>query len=234
MAINSFTATSYPSCNDPLGTNITSYTMMGWWYFTSAGSSDQCLFSRGRIDRDDSATYAYMSATRTLIFGELSAGSLASAAITSLVGSWYHVAFVRSEVSPRRQIFVNGVSVASQVSPAAYPGLHDRQFATGVMLRATETSRRQCTYGTAFDSRVYARPVPVTEIAHIVACRGKDNPTDALIRWCIQDGPSGQSMTGRSVADHSVNGNHGVVQGTDLVSAQEPYGTVRASTRGLS
>lgn len=227
MAVTGFASASYPMCDDPLGTNVTSYTVMGWWYFT-ASTVSQIIFSRGKNSHDASITHAQYTSTSVLSFNDdhPTGGSLASGVI-DLVNSWNHIAFVRSTVNPTRQIFVNGISVASQNNSEAYGGQHNRQFAIGRTLRVTASAYNPAIYGTAFDNRVYARPVPVAEIAHIVNMQGKDTPRDALLRWCIQDGPSGTIKTGGIVADHTVNGNHGIVQGTGLVTAQDPFGTVR-------
>ena len=227
MAVTGFASASYPVVDDPLGTNVTSYTVMGWWYFT-ASTVNQTIFSRGKNTHNESITHGVYRSTGELRFDDYNPfGGVLMSGVVDLVNSWNHIAFVRSTVSPTRQIFINGISVASENNSEAYGGQHSRQFAIGRTLRVMTASYYPATYGTSFDSRVYARPVPVGEILHIVNMRGKDIPYDALLRWGFQDGPAGVSLTGGVVADHTANGNHGVVQGTGLVTAQDPFRTVR-------
>lgn len=236
MAGTGFTLTSYPIIDDPYGDNVTQYSWMGWFYITTYGSVNQALFSRGLFATETSMTWLEVLPTGALRFDDsLPSGSpLDTAAGVVVRNQWNHIAAVRSTSNPTRSIYLNGEVVATQDDSESYGGSGNRQFCVGLNIRsATGASRRPLLYGTAFDCRPYNRTVPAEEIRHIYNMRGKDTPYDALLRWFIQDGPAGTSLTGLTVRDHTANGRHGVVQGAGMITAEDPFGSVRGNVGGI-
>ena len=184
-----------------------------------------CLISRGILNAGDSYCLYQYPVTNTVNFGvcwdTLGNRVIVQSAVGNLHGALHHFAGVRNKTAGTLQIYVDGQLSASAGMSSSYNILAGTQ-----PLYIGNNGRPMG--GLNYDSRVYNRALSAAEIADIYASKGRDSVLDSsmVLRTCILNGYTGDSLTGQTVYDHSTYKNHITASGTIAVGA-DPYSTVK-------
>jgi hypothetical protein len=139
-------------------------------------------------------------------------------------GALNHILVGRDHAAGVLRMFINGVAAASEVSS---PTALYSAAGSALIIGAREDNAKPFPYP-IFDARLY-NAAPTLEMAQALYYgHGTDGIIDGLVlRTCINNGIDGASLSGATVYDHSIFGNHITATGAPAVSA-DPYPTVKS------